>query len=115
MASRAEILPLTRPRVHKLFFYQFDVLGVTRTCSSSSSQFSSENSSFSRCWPFSFWTTKVLIGDRFLAGRSAGEPGLVCAEFLVNEGQGATLGARALVPWLIVSGSGGDYTQAAAS
>ena len=28
MASRAEILPLTRPRVRKLFFYQFGVLGI---------------------------------------------------------------------------------------
>jgi hypothetical protein len=28
MAPRAEILPLTRPRVHKLFLHPFDVLGV---------------------------------------------------------------------------------------
>src|SRR6516165_5045357 len=28
MTSRAEILPLPRPRVHKLFFHQFDVLGI---------------------------------------------------------------------------------------
>ena len=28
MASRAEILPLTRPRDRKLFFYQFGVLGI---------------------------------------------------------------------------------------
>src|SRR6266436_5498198 len=28
MSPRAEILPLTRPRVHKFFLDQFDILGV---------------------------------------------------------------------------------------
>lgn len=56
---------------------------------------------------------KLGIGS-WLAGL-LGSRRLVCAEFLVNEGQGGTLGPRALVPWLTVSGSGGDYTQAAAS